>query len=368
MGVKRDGKGRVACFWRKGGYQEGEGMKKERGADTPLRTMTWRYYPFIHVYHKSRSYDIWFPRYKEQRPVFCHFGPFLPFDPPNNPKNQDFEKIKKKTPGDIIILHLHTRNNDHMTYGSWYIEHERQNFLSFWAICCPPNNLENQNFEKMKKTHGGIIILNMSNICMIPEICSMTDRIYSHFGPFFAFLHPLPPNNPENQNFEIMKKTPGDIILHKCTTNDNHMIYGSWDMKCTRQNFFVISGHFLPFYPHNSPKKWKFQKMKKEPGDIIILHNCTKNHDHMLYCSWQCRVTDVIVIFHFGLCFTLYPHSSPKNEKFKKMKKTLEIKRSKLATAVSKCRGFCRGISPFYSICLGNKNAEAVKFLEIVKK
>ena len=91
----------------------------------------------------------------------------------------------------------------------------------------PPNNLENQNFEKMKKTHGGIIILNMSNICMIPEICSMTDRIYSHFGPFFAFLHPLPPNNPENQNFEIMKKTPGDIILHKCTTNDNHMIYGS---------------------------------------------------------------------------------------------------------------------------------------------
>ena len=93
-------------------------MKKERGADTPLRTMTWRYYPFIHVYHKSRSYDIWFPRYKEQRPVFCHFGPFLPFDPPNNPKNQDFEKIKKKTPGDIIILHLHTRNNDHMTYGS----------------------------------------------------------------------------------------------------------------------------------------------------------------------------------------------------------------------------------------------------------
>ena len=92
-------------------------MKKERGADTPLRTMTWRYYPFIHVYHKSRSYDVWFLRYKEQRTVFCHFEPFLPFDPPNNPKNQDFEKIKK-TPGNIIILHLYTTNNDHMTYGS----------------------------------------------------------------------------------------------------------------------------------------------------------------------------------------------------------------------------------------------------------
>ena len=38
--------------------------------------------------------------------------------------------------------------------------------------------------------------------------------------------------------------------------------------------------------------------------------------------------------------------------------------RSKFVSAVGKCRG----ISPFYSICLGNKNAEAVKFLEIKKK
>ena len=27
--------------------------------------------------------------------------------------------------------------------------------------------------------------------------------------------------------------------------------------------------------------------MKKTPGDIIIPHKCTKNHDHMLYCSWN---------------------------------------------------------------------------------
>ena len=27
--------------------------------------------------------------------VFCHFGPFLPFDPPSNPKNQNFERMKK---------------------------------------------------------------------------------------------------------------------------------------------------------------------------------------------------------------------------------------------------------------------------------
>ena len=40
---------------------------------------------------------------------------------------------------------------------------------------------------------------------------------------------------------------------------------------------------------------------------------------------------------------------------------------SKFASAVSKCWGFCLGISPFYRICLGNKNAEAVKYLEIKK-
>ena len=73
---------------------------------------------------------------------------------------------------------------------------------------------------------------------MISEIWSTTDRILSYFGPFFVLLHPLPLKNPKNQNFEKMKKKKkkknkkkkkktGDIILHKCTINDNHMIYGS---------------------------------------------------------------------------------------------------------------------------------------------
>ena len=48
-------------------------------------------------------------------------------------------------------------------------------------------------------------------------------------------------------------------------------------------------------------------------------------------------------------------------------KQSLTLQRSKFASAVGKCRGFCRGISPFRSICLGNKNAEVVKFFEIKK-
>ena len=45
---------------------------------------------------------------------------------------------------------------------------------------------------------------------MIPEIWRTTDIIFSYFGLFIALL---PPDNPENQNFDKMKKTPADIII-----------------------------------------------------------------------------------------------------------------------------------------------------------
>ena len=45
--------------------------------------------------------------------------------------------------------------------------------------------------------------------------------------------------------------------------------------------FCVMLVHFLLFYPPNSLKNQKFQQKKKRkiPGDIV-LHKCTKNHDH----------------------------------------------------------------------------------------
>ena len=116
-------------------------------------------------------------------------------------------------------------------------------FRLYFALL-PTNNPENQNFEKMKKNPGGIIILNMSTI-------HENHMMYrQNFFSFWTFYMPLPPTNPENQNFEKIRKTPWKIIiLHKCTIYDNHKIYGSWDVKCTRQNFFVIFSHFLLFYP-----------------------------------------------------------------------------------------------------------------------
>ena len=190
--------------------------------------------------------------------IFCHFGLFFALLPPNNPKNQNFEKMKK-IPGGSIILNMSTINENHM-YDSWDIER---------------------------------------------------DRIVSHFGTFFALLHPFPPNNPENQNFEKMKKTPGDIIiLHKCTINDNHVIYGSWDMKFTR--FFCHLEPFFALLPPNSLKnenlkKKKKKKWKKDPKNLEIssLYRSVPKIMIIGYTAPETwHITDVI-IFQFGLYSSL---------------------------------------------------------------
>ena len=49
--------------------------------------------------------------------------------------------------------------------------------------------------------------------------------------------------------------------------------------------FFVILGHFLPFHSTNNPENQNFEKMKTTPGDIIILNMCTNNYDQMMYGS-----------------------------------------------------------------------------------
>ena len=78
------------------------------------------------------------------------------------------------------------------------------------------------------------------------------------------------------------------------------------------------------------PKNQNFQKLKKTHGDIITLHKCTKNHDHMLYCSW-CMVYDRCNYFSFWAIFCSFttpppplpppPTNSPKNQNFEKTKK-----------------------------------------------
>ena len=85
---------------------------------------------------------------------------------------------------------------NYMMYGSWDMECNRHNFLSFGTIFC----------------------------CFTP------------------------PTTWKIKIWNNEQKMPGDIItLHMCTIKENYMIYGSWDTKRDRHNFFAILSHFLPF-------------------------------------------------------------------------------------------------------------------------
>ena len=62
-------------------------------------------------------------------------------------------------------------------------------------------------------------------VYMVPETWSMTDNFLSFWTFFYSFV---PLTTPKNQNFEELKKMPGDIIiLNKCTIKDHHMMNGS---------------------------------------------------------------------------------------------------------------------------------------------
>ena len=63
------------------------------------------------------------------------------------------------------------------------------------------------------------------------------------------------------------------------------MIYGSSDMECNKQNFLSFWTISCPFTPPNNPKNQNFGKLKTTCGDIIILHMCTFNENHMMYGS-----------------------------------------------------------------------------------
>ena len=154
----------------------------------------------------------------------------------------------------------------------------------------------------MKKKHLEVSTLTTSvpkimiTCYTVPEIwCARDVIVIIHFGLIFAFLLPLPlPNSPKNENFKTMEKTPGYIIiLQNCTKNHDHMLYCSWDVVHDRCNccfsFWAIFCPFTSPFPLNSPKNENFKKMKKgkKTPADIILNKCTKNYDQMPYCSWD---------------------------------------------------------------------------------
>ena len=106
-----------------------------------------------------------------------------------------------------------------------------------------------------------------------------------------AFCTVTPLKTQKIKILEKWKKNPRDIIiLHKCIKNFDHMLYYFLDMTHNRSNWYFSFWAILCPCTSLRAQKIKIKKkkkMKKTPGDIIILYKCTKNHDHMLYCSWD---------------------------------------------------------------------------------
>ena len=111
-----------------------------------------------------------------------------------------------------------------------------------------------------------------------------------------------------------MKQNPGDIIiLHVCTINENHMMYGSWDMQCDRQNFLSFWTVFCLFIPL-WPQKIKIFKTKKAPEDIIIiiiLEMSTINDNHMMYGTWDMEPDEQNFLSFWTICYTFTPPPPP---------------------------------------------------------
>ena len=157
-----------------------------------------------------------------------------------------------------MILHVY-----HMKYGSLNADWDRQNFLSFWAIFCPSAPLWTQKIKILKQWK--------KNTC-------------SYYHEYHEWQS-----------------------------------YGVWFLRYgARRTFWTISfGTVFSLLPPPPLTTWKIKILKNEktPGDIM-LHKCTKNHDHMLlFFKIRC-VTDVIFIFHFGLFFVL-PLRHPTIQKIK---------------------------------------------------
>ena len=133
-----------------------------------------------------------------------------------------------------------------MMYSFWDVRHNK-GFLSFWAIFCPltlPKFWKNEKKKQTLKASSFYTCVPQMTIiwCMV-EIWSMTDRHFCHFGLFSAH-----PNNLENKNFEKMKKAPGDISFY---TSLPWQSYDEWFWRYeVQQNFLSFWAIFNALLPH----------------------------------------------------------------------------------------------------------------------
>ena len=156
------------------------------------------------------------------------------------------------------------------------------NFLAIWrskiqksSLSCPPweHFMEMVIQANNKETHS-----LAKNSCR--QKC--LDKSLAILFPFALLT---------DQKVKISKqwKKAWRYHLNKCTKNHHHILHCSRDIAGVGCNcYFSFWVTFSPLTSLKSQKMKLSQKWKKKtPGGINIYHKCTKNHDHVLYYSWD---------------------------------------------------------------------------------
>ena len=164
-----------------------------------------------------------------------------------------------------------------MIYGSCYKECTRHNFGSFFYPLTVWKMKISKKWKNAWRYHHFTQVHQKSWSYAILFLWCVTDVIVIfYFGLFFLPFYPN--NSPKNENFKKMEKILAIPSFYKSVPKIRMICFTGpeiWHMK----NIIIFHfGLFLHFYPHNRTKNETLKK-QKTPGDIIILHNCTKNYD-----------------------------------------------------------------------------------------
>ena len=162
----------------------------------------------------------------------------------------------KKLAGDTIILHLCTKNHNHIMHSSWDTEWDR--LIVILGLFCPfIPSLTVPKIKILKKNEKMPRVIIYLYIQVYHKWRSYNHTIYGSwnircdrrkFLSFWAIFCPFSPLTTWKIKIIILKKTLGDIIiLHICIINDNHMMYGFSDMECNGLNFLLFWTVFCPF-------------------------------------------------------------------------------------------------------------------------
>ena len=218
-----------------------------------------------------------------------------------------------KNPRDIISSHKCTVNDNFVILG---------HFLPFYPPPPRPTPLTTQIMEVSKKwkklmeksSFCKIVPKNMIISYTVPETWHLTDAIFLIILSYFLPLYPC--NSPQNENFRKMKKTPGAIIiLHKCIPKIMiicHSISEIWRVTDVNVVFrmYCCFSFLAIFYRLTRLTAWKMkisQKWKKQPEISSFYTSVRKIMIRGYTVPEVWHVTDVVFIFHFGLFFALLP-------------------------------------------------------------